>query len=667
MLSIALALLSAPTLAADDLSPQPYEPEIAMIVAGMLEEAHYEEKVVDDALSRDWFDAWLDGLDYQRMIFLASDVERFRKDRDRLDDKLRSDPPDLALATDMFQLSRKRLSERVDVALGMLDGSLDLTDDESWTPDRHDAGVDWAKDKAELDEVWRQRVENDLIGALLVECGAETPACFTEKRGTVEERLRKRYQTQVKNYADMESTDVLEWYLGALAGVYDPHSTWFAPARNDNFDIDITNSVEGIGARLQVNEGYTTVMEIIPGGPAFTHGVLKKGDKIVAVAQGSDEPVDVVDWRIDKVVKLIRGPSGSEVRLLVRPADKDPSFVREITLVRERVKLEESAASMTMREVDGRKLAIIDVPSFYVPAERGANGVSDDVQELLRQAKRDGAEGVLLDLSMNGGGSLQQAVDMAGLFITAGPVVQIRDRDGRVAPLHDRDTRMVWNGPLVVLTTQASASASEIVAGALQDYGRALVVGAKQTHGKGTVQQVADVSRMMRTNPDPRDPVGGALKLTVQKFYRVSGASTQLKGVVPDVVLPSPFDGLDVLESDLDHALAWDEIPSIPHATAGGFGDVLPELRKRSAARVASSEDFQEIAETLRDLDARRQEQTVSLQLEARRVEFAEAKAEADAEEEPEAEEEGGSDSHTPKAILDEGVRVLSDLVELRS
>lgn len=668
MLSTTLALLTLTASAADDLSPQPYEPEIAMIVAGMLEEAHYEDLPADDALSEAWFDSWLDTLDYQRMLFLQADVDRFQAERSRLDDRLREDPPDLSLATEMFQLSRKRFDERVEVATGLLDGSLDLTNDESWTPDRHDTGASYARSVEELDELWRQRVESDLISMLLGECGTDDAACLTDKRGDVEERLRKRYERQLKNYADYESTDVLEMYLGSLAGVYDPHSTWFAPARNDNFDIDITNSVEGIGARLRVNEaGYTTVEEVIPGGPAFEQGELTVGDKIVAVAQGDEDPVDVVDWRIDKVVKLIRGPKGSEVRLLVRPADKGPSVQREIRIVRDRVKLEESAASMTYREVDGVKIAIIDVPSFYVPAERGANGVSDDVSDLLRQAKREGADGVLLDLAMNGGGSLQQAVDMAGLFITAGPVVQIRDRDGKVSPLHDRDTRMIWDGPLAVLTSQASASASEIVAGALQDYGRALIVGASQTHGKGTVQQVADVSRMMRTNPDPRDPVGGALKLTVQKFYRVSGASTQLKGVVADVVLPSPFDGLDVLEGDLDHALKWDEIPRIPHATAGGFADVLPELRKRSQQRVATDEAFVEMKDEHAEREKRLADPTVSLSLEARRAELAEFKADEEEEEEPEEVEEGEErESRTPEPLLDEGVRVLADLIELR-
>ncbi len=668
MLSLSLALLTSPVLAADDLSPQPYEPEIAMIVAGMLEEAHYEEKVVDDALSEAWFDAWLDMLDYQRMIFLADDVRRFKAERRQLDDRLRANPPDLGLPTEMFQLSRERLYQRVEVALTLLDGSLDITNEESWLPDRNDAGLGWAATEEELDELWRQRVESDLIGGLLVECGTDEPGCFTEKRGEVEERLRKRYERQRKNYADYESTDVLEMYLGALAGVFDPHSTWFAPARNDNFDIDITNSVEGIGARLRVTEGYTTVEDVIAGGPAFEQGELKVGDKIIAVAQGDEDPVDVVDWRIDKVVKLIRGAKGSEVRLQVRPADKGPGFQKEIRIVRDRVKLENSAASLVFREVEGRKIGIINVPSFYVPAERGANGVADDVSDLLRESKREGAEGVVLDLAMNGGGSLQQAVDMAGLFITAGPVVQIRDRDGRVSPLHDRDTRMVWDGPLVVLTTQASASASEIVAGALQDYGRALVVGAEQTHGKGTVQQVADISRMMRSNPDPREPVGGALKLTVQKFYRVSGASTQLRGVAPDVAVPSPFDGLEVLEGNLDHALSWDEIPSIPHPTAGGFDDVIGELRKRSSERISKDEAFQEMQEEHAERKVRMAQQEVSLQLEARRAELAKARADDDAEKEKEDEEVAEETrSRTPEPMLDEALRVLADLIALRS
>jgi len=651
-----------PFAAAADLPIKPYEPEIAAIVGGMLQEAHYQERAIDDQVSGVWFDAWLETLDYQRMYFLQADVDAFRARRLTLDDGMRQRAPDLTLAAEMFDLLRVRTAERSKEAVALVD-RVDITNDESWTPDRHEAGTAFAATDAELDEVWRQRVEHDLIGQLLVECGAEKPECFETNREVVITRLKKRYDLAAKNLADMDSTDMLEWYLGALASTYDPHTVWFAPARNDNFDIEITNSVEGIGAQLRVRDGFTTVDNVIRGGPADRDGQLKSGDKIIAVAQGDAEPVDVVDWRIDKVVKLIRGPKGSEVRLIVQPADKDPSMVAEIRLIRDRVNLEESAAKLTMREVDGKQLAVIDVPSFYLAADGGGKGVTAEVAALIAQAQAQNADGVLLDLSTNGGGSLREAVDMAGLFITAGPVVQIRDRDGHVQPLFDPDPRQVWTGPVVVLTSQASASASEIVAGALQDYGRALIVGGKQTHGKGTVQQVADVTRLMRNARQYQDAVGGALKVTIQKFYRVSGASTQLKGVVPDVVLPSPWDGLEVLESDLDHALAWDEIPPVPHPTAGGFADVLPALRSASAARVTANADFQELQADLAEREARRADKTMTLNLEARRQELLAANAKSEEEKEEEAEEAG---SRTPPYLLDEGLHVLADLVDAR-
>jgi len=644
-----------------DLTPKAYEPEIASLVASMLQQAHYEDRALDDEVSEQWFDTWLDTLDYQRMYLLDSDVERFRSRRSDLDDAVQSSPPDLSLATEMFSLARQRIHERAAYAQELLEGPIDVTDDEAWVPDRHEAELPFASSAEELDELWRRRVESDYIAALLVDCGASKPECFAEQDEAVRERLGKRYARYAKNYDDMESTDVLEMYLGSLSNVYDPHSTWFAPARNDNFDIEITNSVEGIGARLSVRDDYTTVEKVIEGGPAAHDGELQAGDRIVAVAQGKDEPVDVVGWRIDKVVKLIRGPKGSVVRLLVHPADaKDPSVVDEIQLVRDRVDLEESAADLSMHEVDGHKLAVIDVPSFYVGATRFEPGVTGDVKELLGEAEAQGAEGVVLDLSRNGGGSLREAVDLTGLFIKSGPVVQIRDRNSRVSPLHDPDRRQVYDGPLVVLTSQVSASASEIVAGALQDYGRGLIVGGAQTHGKGTVQQVADLTRMMKGARRYDEAVGGALKLTIQKFYRISGASTQRRGVVPDVVFPSPYDGLEVLEGDLDTALAWDEIPMIPHASAGSFDEVLPELRAASAARVKANEDFQELAERLAERERRRANPEVSLVLETRRKELlAFEEEEADEDEEDEA---GGAE--TPDFLLEEALHVLADLTE---
>jgi len=666
---VLLALLAPLANAADSLEPKPYEPEIADLVVSMLEELHYEKKAVDDDLSAMWFDVWLDSLDYQRMYLLADDVKAFESWRTRLDDAIDGQPADLSVAADMFRRTRQRIHERSAYALQVLDEGVDVTDDEMWVPDRHDAGAPFAASTEELDRVWRQRVEHDYVAGLLVDCGTDKPECFEERADEVTERLRKRYERFAKNYDDMDSIDVLEMFLGAMASTYDPHSTWFAPARNDNFDIEITNSVEGIGAQLRVRDDYTTVEKVIEGGPASKNGELQPGDRIVAVAQGKEEAVDVVGWRIDKVVKLIRGPKGSEVRLLVHPADaKDPSVVDEIALTRDRVDLEESAAKLSIREVDGQKLAIIDVPSFYLGATRLEQGVAGDVKELLLQAKAQGAEGVVLDLSRNGGGSLREAVDLTGLFITTGPVVQIRDRDSKVSPLHDPDRRQIWSGPLVVLTSQISASASEIVAGALQDYGRALIVGGTQTHGKGTVQQVADLTRMMRSARNYDDQIGGALKLTIQKFYRISGASTQRKGVVPDVVLPTPFDGLDVLEGDLDHALAWDEIPMLPHARAAGFDDVIGDLRKASAKRVAASEDFQELAEQVAERERRRAIPEVSLQLEARRQEllaFQKEEAEEEAEAEAEGEEEA-SGSDTPAYLLDEAVQILHDLVEMK-
>ncbi len=617
------------------------EPAVARLVATLLAQYHYDGRTPDDAIAREWMENYLQNLDFNHVFFLQSDVDAFMALATTLDDDIRSPKPKLDVAKRIYDRYRQRVAERVADANAILDGPIDLTDDESYRFDRKDAP--WPRDAAEARELWRKRIEEQFIlGALAGRSEDDT-----------RDLLRKRYHRLLTDVNAAEPMDILERYLTAFTTTFDPHTVYFKPATQDNFDIEMQNSLEGIGASLRTVGEYTVVAGLIPGGPAEKGGELQVNDKIIAVAQGDGEPVDVIDLHIDKVVQQIRGKKGTEVRLTVIPADAtDPGETRVVRIIRDKVVLADSDADLTIHEVEGRRYAVIEVPSFY--ADPSGSSASRDVERILRQDMlADGPiEGVILDLRQNGGGSLQEAVNMTGLFIDRGPVVQIRDGGGDVEVLSDRRRGMAWEGPLVVLTSPLSASASEIVAGALQDYGRALVVGSRTTHGKGTVQTLIGLSDMMaRFGRKP--PRAGALKLTTQKFYRVNGASTQVKGVMADVVIPSPWDGLDVYEADLDNALPWDTIAPVSYTPVGRLQPLLPELQAASEARVASSEAFQKMAEARAERERLKREKTVSLNLAVREKEKREGPTE------PNDTEDGQTSKEDP--VLDEALRVLAD------
>lgn len=639
------------------LQPAPYERELAGIVGSMLENFHYEKMAVDDSISSRWLDNYIDTLDYSRMIFLQSDIDEFQRYRTALDDTLDVRPPNLEPAHVIYDRYQQRMRQRATFAIKLLSAPLDLANAESYEDGRHKAKMPWPKTEAEANELWRQRTEDEVIGELL--SGRDSEA-------EVRERLRKRYERTLKGLDDTESVDVLEMYLGALTRSYDPHSTWFKPARNDDFDISITNSVEGIGAQLKADGDFTVVSEVVAGGPASKDLRLKKDDRILAVAQGNAEPADVVGMRLDKVVKLIRGPKGTVVKLHVEHADG----TREVVdITRDRVMLEDSAAEAHVEQIGEHKLGVVDLPSFYVDPSGKKNGrrASQDIKRELAELKAQGVQGVILDLRENGGGSLVEAIDVAGLFLPGGPVVQVRYRDGRIEALHDEDPSVAWDGPLVVLTDATSASASEIVAGALQDYGRAVVVGDTSTHGKGTVQQVAALTQQLRGRYD--EEVGGSLKLTVQKFYRVSGGSTQNKGVEADLVLPSFWDGLEVHEGDQDYALPYDEIPQAPHVRTGDPRKLLPELKSRSEARRSKSEDFSKLLQVVDEREALEQK-PVSLVLSERKKQYEEQKAKLGLEDDEELEkltaEQRKQKIREKDFRLNEALAVLADYVELQ-
>ncbi|MFT4979599.1 MAG: carboxyl-terminal processing protease, partial [Myxococcota bacterium] len=541
---------------------------------------------------------------------------------------------------------------------------VDLTTDEVWVLDSE--AESWPESAAAADALWRKRITNDI---LVSELQAERGVART--RDEIVESISKRYARMLKDKMSADSADMLESFLGAFTHNFDPHSAYFKPATDDNFNIDISNSLEGIGARLRVDGDYTVVEDIVAGGPADLDGELQPGDRIVAVGQGGGMPEDVIGMRLDRVVAQIRGDKGTEVRLTVIPVD-EPDTTRVVTITRDKVLLSESDAEGELIEKDGHKYGLIEVPSFYIDPNRplpdgGYYGASADVRRLLGELEAEGMEGLILDFRGNGGGSLSEAIAMAGLFIDSGPIVQIRDRSGDTEVLSDPDRELVYDGPMVVLTDPLSASASEIVAGALQDYGRAVVVGAETTHGKGTVQRVVDLDYFLSQAWGIQARSGG-LKLTIQKFYRVSGGSTQNRGVLSDVVLPSYWDGLDIYESDLENALAYDEIEAARFRSVGDVGSAAENLRASSATRIAQSEDFQTLAVDLAERAEGKDRTELSLNIDTRRAELEAATEgeEAEPEGEEEEEEEDAGPDRAADFILQEAAAVLGDWIGLQ-
>jgi carboxyl-terminal processing protease len=607
------------------LNPADLHPEIATIVSNFMAVYHYQGANLDDNLSKRLFDLYIDHLDYSRMFFLASDIQEFKRYERQFDDELRMNPARLESAFAIYNRYRQRVSERVVVIQDLLEkNTFDFEVEEAFFFDRHKEP--WANSEAELNDFWRRRLKEEILRFKLQD--RPNPDYMTT--------LKNRYKRLINDLSTEEPIDVLERFLTSLTRSFDPHSVYFKPITKENFDIQMGHSLEGIGASLFNQGEYTVVASLVKGGPASRDGRLKEDDKIIAVAQGEDgEFEDVVDMRIDKVVKKIRGPKGTLVRLMVIPADaKDYSQTVIIPLVRDRVKLtamDAKAELIQLKDKDDKstKVGVISIPSFYLDMDAKAKGdpnfksTTRDVRKLLQDLKGQGADAIVVDLRTNGGGSLDEAVELTGLFIDHGPVVQIRTRSGNIKVERDTDTEMVYDGPLMVLTSIFSASASEIFAGAIQDYDRGLVVGAESTHGKGTVQQVigltSPLSRIVRRQFS--EDVAGALKLTTHKFYRVSGGSTQFKGVVPHIVLPSPYDGMKVLESDSKYALPWDEIQAVTYKDYDMVDDVVSTLRSESAKRVATNNEFKYVLEDTQERKTLRERNEVSLRLAQRQEE----------------------------------------------
>jgi carboxyl-terminal processing protease len=575
---------------------------------------HYSPRPLDDALSADMFQRSLDALDPERLFFLAADIERFEPYRTTLDDAIRSRR--LEPVYEIFALYRQRVAERTAFARAVLKEDLDFDTDETYRLKRSDGP--WEPTVAALEQAWRQRVKNDVLRLKLA--GRELPA--------IRDTLDKRYVTYESRVRELKSEDVFQTFVNAYAGAIDPHTAYMNARASENFNISMRLSLEGIGAVLQRDDEFTVIRSIVPGGPAALSGQIKVGDRVVAVGQGRAGPmVDVVGWRIDDVVELIRGPKDSYVRIDILPAEAGLDGKHElVTIARQKVKLEEQAAKKQIVELpDGdslRRVGVITLPTFYQDFEGRRRDEPDyrsasrDVARLLAELRTENVEGVLLDLRNNGGGSLPEAVELTGLFIDRGPVVQVRDSTGRLMIERDGKAGVAWDGPLAVLVNRASASASEIFAAAIQDYGRGLVIG-EPTFGKGTVQNLIDLDRFGGSE----GPGLGQLKLTVAQFFRVDGGSTQHKGVLPDVAFPVTLDAEDYGESAYDNALPWTEIAPLSYPRLAEFQPLVPLLAARHEERAGNDPEFRWWAEDIAEYRAQRKRTEVSLNLATRRAE----------------------------------------------
>jgi len=659
------------TTATHTLGPGPNDGRIAYVTARLLERNHYLHHRLDDELSASFFDRYLETLDPQHLHFTQEDLGEFDHYLERLDNLTltRSGVADTSAAYEIFNRFFDRLAQRVAYAEELLKNQqFDFTKDERMLANRREAP--YPKDLAEAKNLWRQRLRYEYLQEKMARQGEKKKkatsdvaptnnttdppptAAESEPKTDAEEivdLLTRRYHRNLRFFREWDNEDVLQIYLTALARVYDPHSDYMNKIGADNFAIGMNLQLFGIGALLTTDlDGYCKIQELKPG-PAMRSKKIKAGDRIVAVAQSNAPPVDVVEMNLSKAVQLIRGPKGTEVRLTIIPADS-PSERRVVSLIRDEIKLEDQEVKGKIIElpVGGQKttrIGVIELPSFYATIDFGAKppdlagdeggtaqptprSTSADVARLLKKFTEEHVAGVILDLRRNGGGSLEEAIKLTGLFIKEGPVVQVRASDNTLLVREDTDSGVVYDGPLIVLTSRFSASASEIVAGALQDYGRAVVVGDISTHGKGTVQNLNPLRFWVKpaTATATNDP--GQLKVTIQKFYRASGASTQLKGVMPDIVLPSVANySKDIGEAAQENPLEWDTIPSAEFEKLNLVAPCLAELLKRSSDRVATNKDFAYIHEDIALFRKHQADKTISLNEQERLKEKEEAEA----------------------------------------
>ncbi|THB70723.1 MAG: tail-specific protease [Gammaproteobacteria bacterium] len=657
------------------LAPEKEYRATALEVVARLGVGHYKEITLNDRFSRQIFEKIFEDLDPMRMFFIQSDIDALQKHSDKIDDHLRKG--DTGIFFDIYNLYASKAVKRYIKVIHEMDQGLkfDFNKKEFVQIDR--AEEPWAKSEAQLDDLWRKRLKNGWLSLKLA--GKDDDKIYS--------LLRKRYMNSLNQVSQVNKGDVFEMSINSYASLFDPHTQYFSPINSENFNIRMKLSLEGIGALLKKEDEYTKIVRLIPAGPADKSKLLKAGDKVIGVAQDDDEMVDIIGWRLDDVVNLIRGEKGTTVRLNVISGNtEDLGSAKIISITRDTVKLEDKAAKKKIIEVTqgGRKLkvGVIDLPTFYVDFKAYYAGDPDyksttrDVKRLVNELKQEGIDGLVIDLRDNGGGSLTEAYTLAGLFIKSGPVVQVKDARSEVTKYGDYDGQITYEGPLTVLVNRLSASASEIFAGAIQDYRRGLVVGV-QTFGKGTVQHLTQLGR-------------GQLKYTQAKFYRISGESTQNQGVVPDISFPALYDTSEIGESSLKHAMPWDSIQPVRYSMFNGFERFIPELIQRHNTRMKSNPELIFLTDQLDLVKQAREKQQLSINESIRDKERAELKKnrleienkkrkslgqelltkledddveEEDQEKDPLLEDETNKLDEDP--LLDEATKVMADLIEL--
>ena len=618
------ALLFAPALLFARGSVDPGQ--VAISVARWLEQGHYSRQKLDGDVSAKFLQTYLTALDYNKLYFTQKDVDEFERQYGPTlgDSVLRGD---VSPAREIFARFKQRVVDRNTKNKTLVEKKYTFDSNRAAELNRQDAA--WPKDEAGADVIWQNRIEAELLREDLAELKLRPPA----------ETVTRRYNQVLRYVNEMEDEDIVKTFLSSLAQTYDPHSEYLSPSDLENFQISMRLSLVGVGAVLSSEDGYAKVKEVVPGGPADRDGRLKVSDRIAAVAQGDEEFEDVVDMKLDKVVEKIRGKKNTTVRLMVIPGDAtDPSKREVIDIRRDEVKLKDQQAKAEVLDfgqgAESTRIGWITLPSFYANMDnRGLlkdssedKSTTKDVSALLARLKSEGIQGLVIDLRRDGGGSLEEAINLTGLFIPKGPVVQAKDANGKITVSQDSNPTVAYSGPLIVLVNRLSASASEIFAAALQDYGRAVIVGDERTFGKGTVQTVLDLGRLM-----PPFSLGsadaGALKLTIQKFYRVRGGSTQLNGVSSDIVLPSLTDNSEIGEGSLKNRLPYDEVAPVKIVDSLTATPLfLNELKMRSTQRLAADQEFLYNTEDMRRFREKLAENTISLNVKQRRKELAEDK-----------------------------------------
>ncbi|WP_318441090.1 carboxy terminal-processing peptidase [Photobacterium leiognathi] len=632
------------------LAPEKQHATASKRVASRFTRSHYKHFSLDDKFSGQVFDRYIEMLDYNKSFLTASDVKQFERWRNQFDDQLQSG--DTSGAFDIFNKVLQRRFERYKFALSQLNNEIKFDKDEDFVIDRSE--LEWPKDQAELDEIWRKRVKYDALNLKLA----------GKNWKEIQETLGKRYNNAVKRLTQTHSEDVFQLYMNAFSREVDPHTSYLSPRNAEQFQSEMNLSLEGIGAVLQVKDDYTTIQSLVAGGPAAGSKKLAAGDRIIGVGQEGEKIVDIIGWRLDDVVQLIKGPKGSKVILDILPEGKN-SKSYTVTIVRDKIRLEDRAVKSEVKTVEGKKIGVIEVPSFYV-------GLSEDTKKELVKLNKDKVDGIVIDLRNNGGGALTEATALSGLFISSGPIVQVRDSYGRVKVNSDSDDQVFFDGPLTVLINRYSASASEIFAAAMQDYGRAVVLG-EQSFGKGTVQQHRSLNHLY----DLFDKPLGHVQYTIQKFYRINGGSTQNLGVVPDISFPTAVDPSETGESVEDNALPWDSIKPAKYQQLHSYSSILPKLNEEHLARIKKDMEFGFIDEDIQTYKKEKDINTISLNEKARIAEQDKEDAERLARlnqrqkslgEKPFTDLDAvPKDYEAPDAYLDEAVDITVDLAKIKS